>query len=314
MTSSKKYVPAPGVASDAGQFRVEERFVDRILRLGSPDGGVFSAWMFGHMFVWVMLFTAVGWLDSLPLQILISVLLGNQLHAFTVLQHECGHGSAYRSARKNLWVGRMLAWFIFMPFTTFTELHKIHHRHLGDPEKDPDEWFYAGGAVWVYMREMLFLPKFVYLSLTTKVPPHARRQVLYELIFNVVSWAVLTVVMIISGNLTLLLLGFFVPMLILALIINPISRGYEHFPMSRLNPTDAERTNLMHNTVTVTGKAWGILWANINYHVEHHVYPRVPFYRLPELHDILKENKYRLSSFPLQSLEEKNHSLSKTAA
>jgi len=26
---------------------------------------------------------------------------------------------------------------------------------------------------------------------------------------------------------------------------------------------------------------------NVNYHIEHHFYPSVPFYRLPELHRVL---------------------------
>jgi fatty acid desaturase len=30
-------------------------------------------------------------------------------------------------------------------------------------------------------------------------------------------------------------------------------------------------------------------YANMNYHVEHHMYPSVPFYRLPELSHMLRE-------------------------
>ena len=38
---------------------------------------------------------------------------------------------------------------------------------------------------------------------------------------------------------------------------------------------------------TVTNRLLGLFWANITYHVEHHSYPRVPFYRLPRLHALL---------------------------
>ena len=30
---------------------------------------------------------------------------------------------------------------------------------------------------------------------------------------------------------------------------------------------------------------------NINYHVEHHLFPSVPFYNLPKLYEVLKHNK-----------------------
>ena len=32
------------------------------------------------------------------------------------------------------------------------------------------------------------------------------------------------------------------------------------------------------------------IYANMNYHVEHHMFPMVPFYRLPELHDEMKDD------------------------
>ena len=31
------------------------------------------------------------------------------------------------------------------------------------------------------------------------------------------------------------------------------------------------------------------LYANMNYHIEHHMFPMVPFYRLPELHAMIKD-------------------------
>jgi fatty acid desaturase len=97
-------------------------------------------------------------------KVVLSLLLANQLHAITVLQHDCGHGSAYKSSIANLWVGRFLAWFIFMPYTTFTVIHRRHHVYLGDPKKDPDEWFYAGGRLWL-LREVTFVPYFTLRSL-----------------------------------------------------------------------------------------------------------------------------------------------------
>ena len=30
------------------------------------------------------------------------------------------------------------------------------------------------------------------------------------------------------------------------------------------------------------------LYANMNYHIEHHIFPQVPFYNLPKLHEYIK--------------------------
>lgn len=43
------------------------------------------------------------------------------------------------------------------------------------------------------------------------------------------------------------------------------------------------------NTRTVyMNPAFNFLYANMNYHLEHHMFPMVPFYRLPELHELIK--------------------------
>jgi hypothetical protein len=44
------------------------------------------------------------------------------------------------------------------------------------------------------------------------------------------------------------------------------------------------------NTRTVIlNPAFSFLYINMNYHIEHHMFPMVPFYRLPELHEMIKD-------------------------
>ena len=43
------------------------------------------------------------------------------------------------------------------------------------------------------------------------------------------------------------------------------------------------------NTRTVyMNPVFSFLYANMNYHIEHHMFPMAPFYRLPELHELIK--------------------------
>ena len=44
------------------------------------------------------------------------------------------------------------------------------------------------------------------------------------------------------------------------------------------------------NTRTVImNPVFSFLYANMNYHIEHHMFPMVPFYVLPELHALIKD-------------------------
>lgn len=288
-------------STNSRRMTIEKDLQRQALTMSQPNGWAFTAWSLLYLIIWAgLLVLVIQNQASLPWLFILSFLIGNQLHTITVLQHECGHQSAYNSAGANRWVGRFLAWFIFMPFTTFTELHRFHHGFLGDSEKDPDEWFYERGPLKLFIRECLFLPRFIFLSLTrAHIKPNMRRAIMLELVFNIASYAALIIGLVAIGWERVLIFGFLLPMLWLALVLNPISRGFEHYPLSMLSESDPHRRDLRHNTVTVTSPIMGFLWANITYHVEHHLFPRVPFYRLPALHRLLKEYDYLRVKWPL---------------
>ena len=270
-------------------LKVERARQAELLALQQPVPLQFMLWASLHVTIWL----ACAWLivaSANPVWHMVATLImGSQLHAFTVLQHDCGHQNAFRSALANLWMGRFMAWFIVFPYSSFTECHKHHHRYLGDPDKDPDEWNYARGVKWMFLRIAVFVPRFTYFSLV-RYGKAVRNRVLRELSFNLLSMGALCAWFVSRGMAYEFVLIFVVPLLLLAVVINPISRGYEHLPMATLEPGHEDRLDLAKNTITVTSRVVGLLWANINYHVEHHVYPGVPFCNLRKLHNLL-ENK-----------------------
>jgi beta-carotene hydroxylase len=274
-----------------------------VAQLSTPDGWRFSAWTLCYLGLWGAGLWALTLVRGQWLwQLLLSLFLGNQLHALTILQHDCGHRSAYASAGANLWVGRVLAWFVLMPFTTFTELHRRHHGFLGQRDKDPDDWFYGAGRGWMFVRECCFMPRFIYLSLTLPFPTPVRRAVALELAFNLLTLLGLWLALLVAGHGDMVVFGLLLPMLLLACVYNPISRGYEHYPMASLPEGDARREDLRYNTVTVSSRLIGLMWANINYHVEHHMHPRVPFHALPALHRLFAGKAYLIAPYPLCAL------------
>ncbi len=272
-------------------LKVERARQAELLALQQPAPLQFMLWASLHVTIWL----ACAWVivaSANPVWHMVATLImGSQLHAFTVLQHDCGHQNAFRSSLANLWMGRFMAWFIVFPYSSFTECHKHHHRYLGDPDKDPDEWNYARGVKWMFLRIAVFVPRFTYFSLV-RYGKAVRNRVLRELSFNLLSMAALCAWFVSRGMAYEFVLIFVVPLLLLAVVINPISRGYEHLPMATLEPGHEDRLDLAKNTITVTSRVVGLLWANINYHVEHHVYPGVPFCNLRKLHNLLESKAF----------------------
>lgn len=282
---------------------VDEKLQPEIRRLMKPNVARFNLNLFMHVACWVAAAVGVFWFDNTIAIIACVVVLSNQIHAFTVLQHECGHRNAYHNDGWNRFVGCALAWFIFMPYTTFKECHRRHHRYLGDVQHDPDEWNYTGGRTrWLPIRVATFVPRFIHISLT-KYSAAVRQSVLVELAFNIVSLAVLIGFCIQYNYLNEFILIYAIPLFILAAIINPISRGYEHFPLAKLDEQDKEsRMDIAKTTISVTHPFFSWIWANINYHVEHHVYPGVPFYNLPEVSKLMSNRQYLRHRFLLQDI------------
>ena len=52
-----------------------------------------------------------------------------------ILQHDCSHGSFFRSARANRWVGAALGLLTLFPFAYWKKTHGIHHSTSGNLDK-----------------------------------------------------------------------------------------------------------------------------------------------------------------------------------
>jgi len=44
-----------------------------------------------------------------------------------IIQHDCGHGSFFRSRRANVWVGRMCSIVTLTPYANWRHEHNGHH-------------------------------------------------------------------------------------------------------------------------------------------------------------------------------------------
>jgi sphingolipid delta-4 desaturase len=60
-------------------------------------------------------------------------------HGLLVLIHECSHNLVFRSRRTNRYVALLANIPLLVPGAmTFCTFHLLHHRHLGEPGRDPD--------------------------------------------------------------------------------------------------------------------------------------------------------------------------------
>lgn len=210
---------------------------------------------------------------------------------FTLL-HECVHKTPFATQRLNTVVAAVCGFILLLPAQWFTYFHLAHHRHTHDPQRDPElaapkpqNWrqyliYMSGVPVWLSQIRVLAsnagngpIDDFVPSEKRGKIRREARLVIsLYALIASL-SWY--------AGSQILLWL-WVGP----ALLGQPFLRGYllaEHTLCPHVS-------NMLENTrTTFTGTLVRFIAWNMPYHTEHHVYPAVPFYKLPEFHQTLRQ-------------------------
>jgi omega-6 fatty acid desaturase (delta-12 desaturase) len=87
----------------------------------------------------VMLWTAMAWLTvngANPVwQALLVIPAGGLYVRLFILQHDCSHGSFFRSGRANRWVGAALGMLTLFPFSYWKKTHGIHHATSGNLDR-----------------------------------------------------------------------------------------------------------------------------------------------------------------------------------
>jgi fatty acid desaturase len=224
-----------------------------------------------------------GWWVLLPLQGVLVIFL------FT-LEHEATHQTPFASARLNEWVGRLCGFLILLPFAWFRYFHLAHHRWTNIPGCDPElgsakpatrgawVWHVSGIPYWIAQARLMGA-LVVGRAAGDYLPAGALPRIVAEARVMAVGYALVAVSLFVTPVL-------FWVWLCPVLLGQPFLRLYllaEHGDCPQV-------TNMFENTrTTFTTAVMRFLAWNMPYHVEHHVYPAVPFHKLPALHGLMKE-------------------------
>ena len=72
---------------------------------------------------------------SYPLAVALALLNSGFLVRLFLIQHDCGHGSFFKSRAINGWVGRALGVLTLTPYDVWRRVHSIHHASAGNLDK-----------------------------------------------------------------------------------------------------------------------------------------------------------------------------------
>ena len=224
-----------------------------------------------------------GWWLLLPVQGVLIVFL------FT-LEHEATHRTPFRTVWLNDWAGRLAGVLLVLPFEWFRAFHMAHHRWTNLPGKDPElagstpatwaEWVWHVSGLPYWWSELRLMARLIAGRVTEDfVAEGAKGRVVAEARWMMVLYGLA------GASL------FWTPLLLWVWVV-PVLLGQPALRLYLLaeHGDCPEVVNMFENTrttFTTTGMRW-LAW-NMPYHVEHHVWPTVPFHRLPEVHGLMKD-------------------------
>jgi fatty acid desaturase len=299
MPLSGEAAASPSGAPESGDWRRaltrEERAALATLHRG-------NAWTqlkpLALLAIWLVAATIAIKIDRLPLRLFAWLVIGATVHCFGAFVHDCAHLSVYRKPWLDRIVGFLCGLPGFFPSANYRATHMLHHKYLNTPH-DPDAL--AANVPNPRLRAAIFYGwllvgvPFYSLTLIAAGPFRARRKVdkilcvvepLAMLVFYVALFAAASRYH--FGN--VLALGWLWALPV-ALIIGNFRGLAEHAQLAHGDPPDPLRIARTVETSPVVS----FFLNNLNYHLEHHLYPGIPWNNLPKVHlllsPVLKEGR-----------------------
>lgn len=235
------------------------------------------------------------------------IFIGGFQHHLSVIHHESIHYLLFRSRKLNEWVGSVLGAYPLGFTMAYRQTHLAHHYHLGHDEEDPDYPNYASfPATWrvilpALIRDMIGLSaarQLMSMSLrkrqyTTCLGDRpARKELLSIALTQIAMFALLVYV----GHGTLYFLIWLLPLATWTRVLTRLRSIAEHVDVVDSSHTLPRWRTLYCNPI----ESFFLAPMNFNYHAEHHLYPHVPFYHLPELHRHLMHNPEYVSQIDIR--------------
>ncbi len=230
--------------------------------------------------------------------------------------HECGHGTAFRTPWMNDWVYTLASFMVMRNPVSWRWSHARHHTDTIIVGRDPEIGhfrppqlmlaalhFIGIPDIWLHFRILLRNALGIITPDEADYIPASERP-------KAILWARIFVAVHLAAVAWALATWSFLPLL---LIGGPRIYGTWHMVMTGLLQhgglaEDVLDHRLNSRTVLMNPVSRWLYW-NMNYHVEHHMFPMVPYHALPRLHATIKHDLPPANPSILQAYAEMTRAL-----
>lgn len=253
----------------------------------------------------VLLWALAWWSLSVSLWLTLGLSLINAafLLRLFAIQHDCGHGAFFKSRALSDWLGRVIGVLTLTPYDVWRRAHSMHHnssgnltrRGMGDITTLTVTEYRALSPLKRLMYRLYRHPIVLFglgpgylFFLQNRLPMGLMAQSRYwvsAMSTNAAILAALGLILYFGGLMPILLI--FVPTTLLAATAGVwlfyVQHQFETTHWEEEADWDLHDAALHGSSHYVLPSVLQWLSANIGIHHVHHLYSRIPFYRLPEV-------------------------------
>lgn len=217
--------------------------------------------------------SAMVYYKTLPLWSLCCIHIILSYLAFTPM-HEAAHNNIHGQQKGWKWLNEAIGWFMSIPslapFSLFRTLHLKHHGCTNHPEKDPDFWVAGKGLISIFLRCLTIIPHYYYWIVCQSSNKSFWRKEKWAIITTALFWSLIAGLFY-QGHGYYLLFLWILPGIIASTLLAFMFDWVPHSPH--------EETRRFLDTRIIIFPGLEIIMTSQNYHLIHHLYPRIPFYR-----------------------------------
>jgi omega-6 fatty acid desaturase (delta-12 desaturase) len=268
-----------------------------------------SSWQFANSLI---PFLILWYLMVLSLEVgywltlLLSIPTAGFMVRLFIIQHDCGHGSFFKSRKANDWVGTVCSLFTWTPYRYWQKSHAIHHANAGNLEHrgigdiytmTVDE--YLQQSRWGKLRYRVYRHPFFLFVIGASLLfivlyrfPLASDKAMQK-VRSSVYWTDLALVVVIGGLSWLIgwqaVLLVEAPIIIIAATAGAwlfyVQHQFEDAYWAGDDSWDYTLAALQGSSYYKLPKILQWFTGNIGFHHIHHLSPRIPNYQLQKCHD-----------------------------
>ncbi|WP_299567238.1 fatty acid desaturase [uncultured Sulfitobacter sp.] len=237
----------------------------------------------------------------------IALFNGGLLLRLFAIQHDCGHAAFFKNRTLSDWIGRIIGVLTLTPYDVWRRTHSMHHSSSGNlGRRGMGDVYtltvteYREAGFWRRLQYRLYRNPIVLFGLGPGYLFFLQNRIPLGLMANARYWvsAMMTNAAIIAALAAILYFGGVMPILLIFLpstLLAATAGVWLFYVQHQFETTHWEENEdwdlhdaALHGSSHYVLPAF-LQWlsANIGIHHVHHLYSRIPFYRLPE---VLRDN------------------------